>query len=455
VSDDKDDFDASDWLSGQFDPTAQIPKQPAPTPPSAQAPAQPVQPVFPVSAQPVFPPTPPPPTPAAAPPLAPAPNAEGGFNWGLRPGGAAEPPQAAQPPAQARVQPVAPPPAQVLPPTQPYSPPPAQVLPPTQPYSPIPASPPPTEPFDAAATRPMSWEEFAATQALAAAQAPPAPQAPPAGLPSYEEPTQAYTVQPWDPFGSPTSPPQAPAAAVPIAPAAANPGAPTSAIDALFGETQFQEYEEAGVLQSIQAPATDGSVRPPREPRAPLGAQQKVLMGVAGGLVGVLILLGLFFLGTRIGTSAAAQPPAAPTGAPTSAPTSAGTGGPAAAGVQAWNVLQGRECIQPFSNAWAATFTIVPCTSDHTAEMVFKGTLPNPAGAPYPSSTDLQSEITPLCSSGSAINYAAAAPVTDMVLSYSYPATAANWNDGARTYYCFVNRQSGGNLPGDLAVPAK
>lgn len=303
----------------------------------------------------------------------------------------------------------------------------------------------------------MSWEEFAATQAPVVGQTPPAQQVPPAAAPpSYEEPTQAYTVQPWDPFGSPTSSPQAPAAAAPVAPAAANTGAPTSAIDALFGETQFQEYEEAGVLQSIQPPAADGSVRPPREPRAPLGTQQKVLMGVAGGLVGVLILLGLFFLGTRIGTSAAAAPPAAPpAGAPTTAPTSAGTGGPAAAGVQAWNALQGGECVQPFSNAWAATFTIVPCSADHTAEMVFKGTLPNPAGAPYPSSADLQSEITPLCSSGSAINYAAAAPVTDMVLSYSYPATAASWNDGARTYYCFVNRQSGGNLPGDLAVPAK
>jgi hypothetical protein len=87
--------------------------------------------------------------------------------------------------------------------------------------------------------------------------------------------------------------------------------------------------------------------------------------------------------------------------------------------------------------------------------MVFKGTLPNPAGAPYPTSSAFQTEITPLCTSASAINYTAAAPVTDVVLSFSYPATATSWDNGARTYYCFVNRQSGGNLPGDLSVPAK
>ena len=85
--------------------------------------------------------------------------------------------------------------------------------------------------------------------------------------------------------------------------------------------------------------------------------------------------------------------------------------------------------------------------------MVFKGTLPDATSTAYPTTAQFQDELTPLCSAPTAINYAAAAAVTDLQVSFSYPATSEDWIKGDRTYYCFVNRQSGGNLPGDLAVP--
>jgi hypothetical protein len=141
------------------------------------------------------------------------------------------------------------------------------------------------------------------------------------------------------------------------------------------------------------------------------------------------------------------------TGASTTTATPAGTGGPATPGVQQWTALQGGECIQPFSTSWALTFTVVACTSDHDAEMVFKGSLPDTSDTKYPSAADFQKEITPLCSASTAINYAAAVSVTDLQISFSYPPNTARWLAGDRTYYCFVDRVSGGNLPGDLAVP--
>ena len=85
--------------------------------------------------------------------------------------------------------------------------------------------------------------------------------------------------------------------------------------------------------------------------------------------------------------------------------------------------------------------------------MVFKGTLPDAADTKYPTATDFQKEITPLCTAPTAINYTAAVSVTDLQVSFSYPPTTAKWLSGDRTYYCFVDRVSGGNLPGDLSVP--
>jgi hypothetical protein len=433
VSDNKDDEDGSDWLSSQFNPTEQVPAQPAPPapvppPPAAPPVAPPVAPPAPAPAAPVAPP-------AAA---APAPLAAGGFNWGLRPGGGADQSAAAVPPPPAAVPPAAPPvttPVVAAPPPTLVMPPaaPPPVSPPTEPYSA-----PPTQPYVAEPTKPLSWDQFASTQ-----------QAPTAAPPPVDQPTEAYTVQPWQP-ASVTSP-----AAPATTPIADHSSEPTSAIDSLFGDHQFQDYEEVGVLGVIQVPpsTTAPGELDPSEPRAPLPTTQKVLMGVAGGLIAVLILIGAFFLGEHLGTAAAAPAAAKSKSAASATPTPAGTGGPVAPGVQQWTALQGGECIQPFSSAWAATFTVVPCTTDHDAQMVFKGKLPDSTETKYPTPLAFQKELTPLCSDSTAINYTAAAAVTDLQVSFSYPPNTAAWLHGDRTYYCFVDRVSGGNLPGDLSVP--
>jgi hypothetical protein len=406
VSDENDTEDGSDWLASQFNPTQQVPVAPIQPPPAAAIPPRaPLAPYVPpqvvpqVAPPPVFTPTPPPAAPVAAPPT---PTAEDGFSWGLRPGGAVTQPPAA-PPA-------------------------------------VPSTPPPTQPYVPEPTKPLSWNDFASTQQAAPPVAPASP---------AEQPTEAYTVQPWQPAAA-TSP-----VAPPTTPIADHSSEPTSAIDSLFGDHQFQDYEEVGVLKTIQVPPT--STAPTEadlaEQRAPLPRSQKVLMGIAAGLIAALILVGLFFLGEHLGSPAPATAASKGTNAPSATPTRAGTGGPAAPGVQQWNALQGGECIQPFSSAWAVTFTVVACTADHDAQMVFKGTLPDSSETKYPNATQFRQEITPLCSDSTAINYAAAASVTDLQVSFSYPPNTASWLAGDRTYYCFVDRVSGGNLPGDLSVP--
>jgi hypothetical protein len=409
----KDDEDGSDWLSSQFDPTQQVPAQPVQPPPAAVVPpaAPPTTPYVPQQA----------PAPAAPAAAAPAPTADGGFNWGLRPGATVD-----QPPATPAAPPVVPPP----------------LVPPTQPYVPEP-------------TQPLSWDEFASTQ-QAQQTAPVAP---------AEQPTEAYTVQPWQPaaVSSPAAPVMTPqwdhpteaTSVYPTDPTSDQPADPTSAIDSLFGDHQFQAYEEVGVLGAIQVPPASTAPSEPElaAPREPLPTTQKVLMGVAAGLIAALILVGLFFLGEHLGSATPSTTASKGTDAPSATPTPAGTGGPAAPGVRQWATLQGGECIQPFTSAWALNFTVVSCTADHDAEMVFKGTLPDTSEAKYPTPSEFQKEITPLCSDSTAINYAVAGTVTDLQISYSYPPNTASWLSGNRTYYCFVDRVSGGNLPGDLSVP--
>jgi hypothetical protein len=475
VSDEDGDIDGSDWLASQFDPTAEVPKQ---TPPAAPAP------------------TPASPPAAAAPPAQPNPNPAQGFNWGLRPGGAAEPAQPATPTRQPPAPQTAPPahstatPAQSTPATpQPAAPPapramPRESLPPTEPFVPVrpgslvpPLVPPPAArevdpgPPTEAMPQPLSWDS----------------------LDGVDQPTAAFTVPPWEPATASAAPPvvqqppvQQPVApqqqppqptvpqqpVIPLQPTVAFPKAetdeprdPTSALDSLFGDNQFQEYEDLGVLQTITPPAASspatsfggtpfaaaGAYAPPvAAERAPITKTQRTLMIVAGALIALIALVALFFLGQRLGQQSA-QPVGAPTGNATT-PAKAPSNGLAAPGVQSFSALQGGECLQPFTSAWSATYTVVDCGSSHVGQLVFKGTLPDASGTPYPTGSQFKTEITPLCTSTSAIDYSVAKSVSDLQISFSYPSSAKDWDGGNRTYYCFVNRASGDPLPDNLAV---
>jgi hypothetical protein len=289
------------------------------------------------------------------------------------------------------------------------------------------------------------------TQAMSWHDVPRVP-SPPADLPTvpYAPPVDAPPV--WDPFeGVPPLPP------VP-APASTSeaPHDPTSAIDSLFGDTQFREYEELSVLETITPPVADPAARAvprqPREPSAPISSTQKTLMWVAGGLVAALALVALFMLGTRLGAEPAVVPKALPTTSASAAPSTAPTTGPAAAGAHPWTALNGGECIQPFTSAWAETFTVVDCSADHDAQLIARGTLPDGDGTAYPSAEQFASEVTPLCTAPSVLDYGTAKGATDVQLSIAYPPSSDDWTKGDRGYFCFVTRASGGNLPGDLAA---
>ena len=246
-----------------------------------------------------------------------------------------------------------------------------------------------------------------------------------------------------------------------------------SSIDSLFGESQFRDYDaEPAALPNPLTPAVPAATAS-KPKRLPVPRSQKVLLWIVGVLAALLILIALFYLGTRIPQSAAAPVPtptvtASPTPSPT--PTVAAVG-PLAAGTYKWDRLLGGECLAPFDTPWAETFTVVDCATPHAAQMVARGVFSEPAAAAtdpsapatpavgqstastYPGVAVLQTQINLLCSAPTVIDFGAAGAYTDIQFVASYPATDKQWADGDRNYYCFVTRSSGDPLTTSVAVP--
>ncbi|MEO7122274.1 MAG: hypothetical protein ABI400_03980 [Lacisediminihabitans sp.] len=308
-----------------------------------------------------------------------------------------------------------------------------------------------------------------------------------AGAPSAEAEPRTMAL-PWESAGAELLPPAA--AGRPVAePATELLGgfgtAPTDAaagtsVDSLFGATRFRDYEaEPATSQNPFArsaePAGGADVtRQERAPRQPMSRSQKVLLWIAGSLAALIILVGLFFLGTKISNSAAAPAPA-PTPTATKTPTPSPTPttravGPLAPGTYKWDRLLGGECLAPFTSPWAEKFTVVDCATPHPAQMVARGVIadapaaaatdPSAAATPgagasastYPGVKALQAQINLLCSAPTVINFAAAGAYSDIQFSASYPATDKQWSDGDHSYYCFVTRSSGDPLTASVAV---
>jgi hypothetical protein len=234
-------------------------------------------------------------------------------------------------------------------------------------------------------------------------------------------------------------------------------GIEVSALDSLFGESKFVEYEDA--LIPTLPPRASGFgggelvvVERPRvaQGRAPIPRVQKILMGVAGGLVAVLLLIVLYLAGARIAASAPA-PAIVPDPTPTA---SAGPAvGPVAPGDYYWDKLLGGECLAPFTSPWEDTFTVVPCTQPHPAQLVLKGTFPATVEAEYPGVDELQKLAASLCTAPTVIDYAATAGANDIQVLASFAADEQDWLDGNRTFYCFANRTGGAEFTASIAKP--
>ncbi|MFF2372353.1 hypothetical protein [Agromyces sp. NPDC058110] len=181
----------------------------------------------------------------------------------------------------------------------------------------------------------------------------------------------------------------------------------------------------------------------------------KPLIWVAGGLLVLVVLAGLFFFGTKlVGGDAAASlsPSASESDAASDTPAPEPTA-PQPMGVHAWNTLFGGECLDPFASAWEEEYTVVDCGVAHAAQLVYRGTLPGDEAAAFPGEAELGAQMNTLCTAAGIVDVAAASGVPDLQVQGSYPVTEEQWAAGERTYYCFANRAGGEPLTGSIAGP--
>ncbi|MFN4001303.1 hypothetical protein [Microcella sp.] len=350
-------------------------------------------------------------------------------------------------------EPVAPP---VLPPVPPAAQPPVAppVLPPAQPpvepsaFPALPAQPPVVPP-------PVAPSAFPPPPPPPPLVEPVAFPAPAAGQPSFPDPGATQPIIEPEPTQPAEVVPPVGDAATELLREPEQGGA----LDELFGDTSFQEYDETLIPAAPRASRRADGEPTADAARAPIGRTQKILLWVAGSLVAVLALVAIFALGTRIPLLLGPAPGALPS--PTPSPTPVETDvaapvGPVAPGEYRWDELLGGECLEPFIDAWQETYTVVDCTVLHTAQLVFRGTFPLPEGSevqgPFPGEEALAAQIPVLCSAPGVIDLDIAGAVDDLQVQGSFPVTAEEWDAGQNDYFCFASRASGELLRRSIAV---
>lgn len=258
------------------------------------------------------------------------------------------------------------------------------------------------------------------------------------------EPTQAMAAVPArdaadDGWGEPTQ-------AMPVPPTAVGPSTEETGLDDLFGDNRFREVDDSVVGE---APQRSREGRPVE--REPMPRNVKILAWVAGGLVALLALLGLFWLGVQSPWSAAAPVPSpsatSATPTPTPEPTVEPVEGPVAPGTYAWDELGGGECLDPFPGAWEEEYTVVDCAQPHAAQLVSLTELGQESD-PYPGFDALAGETNVRC--GGSVSLEAAGAYDDVVLEGSYAPTEQAWQDGENDYSCFARRSGGEPIEGSL-----
>jgi hypothetical protein len=121
---------------------------------------------------------------------------------------------------------------------------------------------------------------------------------------------------------------------------------------------------------------------------------------------------------------------------------------PAGPGEHGWTELAGGECLSPFTNAWAQTFTVVDCGTPHLGQLTARLSVTDDR---WPGPDVLASRAAEQCQTSAALDTAAAAAVGDVQVQGSYAPDQATWDQGDTFISCFASRSSGATTTRSLA----
>lgn len=221
-------------------------------------------------------------------------------------------------------------------------------------------------------------------------------------------------------------------------------------LDALFSSTETSAATIPLVGPPTVEPArSEASKRAnktlrEKNPEEQVALRQRLMLTV-GGILVALVAVGAWLAGALVAT-----PAATPTPTETAAPAlPTGTQPP---GEYPFAQLYGGECIEPFVDAWAATFTVVDCAAPHAAQLVYSGDLAIDGTYPsYPGDSRIGKAALAGCSRPGVLDLSTAKGFTDLQLSAAYPVSSVDWDSGDTRYFCFASRSSGEALDTSVA----
>lgn len=198
-------------------------------------------------------------------------------------------------------------------------------------------------------------------------------------------------------------------------------------------------------------PSTE--VSPPKRKLTDTAAGQSIFVGlwVLGTLAVLIAAAGAFLLGQSVGghDDTAATEVFEEVAEPVIEFPKL-TGVPKEPGPWEWRELAGGECIAVFEGAFAEQFSVVPCETPHDAQLVHAELLSASPDALYPGDDEVLAQAREMCDVRERVDYTVASEYSDLIVDYSYPVGTEQWDAGERGVYCFVLRQSGDSLEGDL-----
>ncbi|GAA4148630.1 septum formation family protein [Leifsonia shinshuensis] len=188
-----------------------------------------------------------------------------------------------------------------------------------------------------------------------------------------------------------------------------------------------------------------------------------ILVGAVGAVAVAVLSVAAFAIAAPAGHAEAdltAAAPPAPPNPPEPGPTPLGlpprpTPTPPVATVPEQPVagIPTGACLQVFPSPRAAAYPVVDCGAPHIAQVLSKGTLPQPAGAAFPGAQALNAQVSDLCTAPGLLNWDWVAVWNeDVQVELRYPDTAAQWASGDRTYECFVDTYSRHELTGNAVA---
>jgi hypothetical protein len=109
------------------------------------------------------------------------------------------------------------------------------------------------------------------------------------------------------------------------------------------------------------------------------------------------------------------------------------------------------DCLQTYDSKWADGYPVVDCSAPHIAQLLSRGVLPQPAGASFPGTDALDTQVSDLCEPFLNWHWVAIWN-EDTQLDLRYPNTSEQWATGGRSYYCFVYTYSRHELTGSAVA---